>query len=110
MRSHDLTPEEHAERLGPDFRADERETSILIDHYTGVAHFETTEPFTAKRWCRHLLPVDGVEYVEGRASFCLTMPEEMTRRNPGLMVVLPRCRAAYDSGTGDLQESIPEVG
>ena len=62
-RTNTRTPESIIENLsGPNgFNSDERETSILIDHHAKVVYFETTEPYTARRWYRLFAAVEEVK-------------------------------------------------
>lgn len=68
------------------FNAEERETCILIDHFVGEVHFETTHPATARRWLEVVIDIPDVIFEAHRDSFAFRLPIKCVRRRTELIV------------------------
>ncbi len=71
--------------LGRNFKADERETSILFDHNLDRAFLETTEPYTARRWYEIFKDDLDVKFDERADNLKMEVPIEYCRK-PELIV------------------------
>ena len=67
------------ENLSKDWNAEERETSILFDHYDKVVHLETSFPHTARRWFQNLWGDPNVKWETKTSTLKLTVPWEYCR-------------------------------
>jgi len=67
------------DNLSKDWYAEERETSILFDHYDKVVHLETSFPHTARRWFQNLWGDPNVEWSTKSSTLKLTVPWEYCR-------------------------------
>ena len=78
------------ENLSRDCHAEERETSILFDHYDKEVYLETSFPHTARRWFQNLWGDPNVHWVTTTSTLKLTVPWEYCR-SPDL-ILMPKFR------------------
>lgn len=71
--------------ISSDWNGEERETSILFEHYYKVVHLETSHPATARRWFKNLWGNPDVKFSTKTDSLKITVPWEYCRQ-PDLIV------------------------
>lgn len=68
------------DRISKDWIAEERETSILFEHYEKRVHLETSYPFTARRWFQNLWGDPNVVFDTKADSLKISVPWEYCRK------------------------------
>ncbi len=72
------------------WKSEERETSILFDHYERVVYLETSEPFTARRWYDLLKNHPNAKFDTNVDTLKITVPFSYCRKPE--LILIPKYR------------------